>query len=99
MVVLTIILGTTVPTMNVGTPNLGFLLAVPTNLSEQTTIFNSASRLTFWINYGRDSIMEQLPVRHINKASSRYDICVILELSRCIFIVPCDKYYQSTLQS
>ena len=35
--------GTTVPTKIVGTPNGGFLLAVPTNLSEQTTIYNSAS--------------------------------------------------------
>ena len=39
--------GTTVPTKIVGTPNGGFLLAVPTNLSEQTTIYNSA--------YGRES--------------------------------------------
>ena len=35
--------GTTVPTKIVGTPNGGFLLAVPTNLSEQTTIYNSAT--------------------------------------------------------
>ena len=36
--------GTTVPTKIVGKPNGGFLLAVPTNLSEQTTIDNSAAR-------------------------------------------------------
>ena len=35
--------GTTVPTNIVGTPNGGFLLAVPTNLSEQTSIYYSAS--------------------------------------------------------
>ena len=35
--------GTTVPTKIVGTPNGGFLLAVPTNLSEQITIYKSAS--------------------------------------------------------
>ena len=35
--------GTTVPTKIVGTANGGFLLAVPTNLSEQTTIYNSAA--------------------------------------------------------
>ena len=51
--------GTTVPTKIVGTPNGGFLLAVPTNLSEQTTIYNSASCLTF--SSGRDSVMEQSP--------------------------------------
>ena len=33
---------TTVPTNIVLTPNVAFLLAVPTNLSEQTTIYNSA---------------------------------------------------------
>ena len=33
--------GTTDPTKIVGTPNEGFLFAVPTNLSEQTTICNS----------------------------------------------------------
>ena len=38
--------GTIVPTKIVGTPNGGFLLAVPTNLSEQTTIYNSAFRAT-----------------------------------------------------
>ena len=37
-------MGTTVPTKIVGTPNEGFLLAVPPNLSEQTTIYDSASR-------------------------------------------------------
>ena len=36
------LVGTTVPTKIVGTPNGGFLLAVPTNLSEQTTIYNFA---------------------------------------------------------
>ena len=35
---------TTVPTNIVLTPNVAFLLAVPTNLSEQTTIYNSALR-------------------------------------------------------
>ena len=35
--------GIIVPTMIVGTPNGGFLLAVHTNLSEQTTIYNSAT--------------------------------------------------------
>ena len=59
--------GTTVPTKIVGTPNGGFLLAVPTNLSEQTTIYDSAPRapvrscLTCWISSGRDSVMEQSP--------------------------------------
>ena len=42
-----------VPTKIVGTPNGGFLLTVPTNLSEQTTIYNSASRLA---SGGRDHI-------------------------------------------
>ena len=36
------IVGTTVPIKIVGTPNGGFLLAVLTNLLEQTTIYNSA---------------------------------------------------------
>ena len=35
--------GTTVPTKIVGTPDEGFLLVVPINLSEQTTIYNSAT--------------------------------------------------------
>ena len=35
--------GIIVPTMIVGTPNGGFLLAVHTNLSKQTTIYNSAT--------------------------------------------------------
>ena len=41
--------GTTVPTKIVGTPNGGFLLVVPTNLSEQTTIYNSAIRTEYRI--------------------------------------------------
>ena len=47
--------------------------AVPTNLSEQTNIYNSAPRapvrscLTCWISSGRDSVMEQLSAHHINK--------------------------------
>ena len=40
-----IFVGTTVPTKIVGTPDGGILLAVPTNLSEQTTIYNSAPRI------------------------------------------------------
>ena len=60
--------GTTVPTKIVGTLNGGFLMAVPTNLSEQTTIYNSASCLTF--SSGRDSVMEQLPAHHSNKQTA-----------------------------
>ena len=36
-------MGPTVPTKIVGTANGGFLLAVPTNLSEQYTFYNAAS--------------------------------------------------------
>ena len=35
-------MGTTVPTKIVGTPNGGFLLAVPTTLSEQYIFYNVA---------------------------------------------------------
>ena len=68
--------GTTVPTKIVGTPNGGFLLAVPTNLSEETNIYNSAPRtpvrscLTCWISAGRDSVMELSPAHHINEQTN-----------------------------
>ena len=39
--------GTTIPTKIVGTPNRGFLLVVPTNLSEQYTFYNAAWHFSF----------------------------------------------------
>ena len=47
-------MGTTVPTKVAGTPNGGFLWAVPTNLSEQTTIYNSATRALMSPSWMRD---------------------------------------------
>ena len=47
--------GPTVPTKIVGIANGGFLLAVPTNLSEQYTFYNAASS------------KELRPVHYINK--------------------------------
>ena len=77
----------TVPAKYVGTCYPNFFVpiclvgtAVPTNLSAQTTIYNSAawppralarSCFTSWISSGRDSVREQLPAHHINKTRAR----------------------------
>ena len=43
--------GTIVPTKIVGTPNGGFPLAVPTNLSERHFMFNSAGRIFLFTDF------------------------------------------------
>ena len=55
-------MGTTVPTKIVETPYCGFLLAAPTNLSEQYTFYNAACKTTLikdFSNGDDNSIIDQ----------------------------------------
>ena len=67
-------MGTTVPTKIVGTPNEGFLLAVPTNLSEQTTIYSIYSIYLYCLSKQplQDFLIESSCREQINENLKKY---------------------------